>query len=683
MSRVDYGPPAGTAGDPLVRTSRAQGGAFPITGNLNERIAQVITTRFEQAEASLKGRFERFYRYEKLVYMISKKKSYEWKANAYLPYALSAAEQSAAIKFLQLLALRPIVGVTSRRGGMEDIADHREAHLNWRFEGDVNIMQTGAEMLRIAERYGKAIALVAPEWDHKVLKYRERVNLPTVLGPISRLAWKTTQSKAYQFRFEPLDNTDVFPQAGFKRINGVGAMRYINRRYHLTIDELRALQEDDGWGPQLAGQSVDEIRDTNEQDLNEFKARRLFMDKYDDFENFRDQYDRSTEIIEYQGEVPDELIDPDLANMEENAGLDPKKRVMALANRKVVGFNQAMPWDHGMKSYIEMDCIPDPYGFWGTGKPEIIEHLIYVGNEVMNMRLDNVKAAVNGLIGVDGSRMPAGWKRRLVSQPWGVVETNGAPNDVIQRLNLGDVTASSYQEQSQVFGLIQEATSLNETMLGASGGTVRTLGEHQMKAEFGGRRLNFELVTQAQQLFGATRKSPGLVYFILGLDRQYLPIGQWIQVVNPDVPDSFLNVPLGPEDLAAENEDFIYTISGSIEGMNRQQKRVDLAQLFQLLGPMFPIAASAGANFIELMKMALRAHEIDPDRIFPKLPGTSVSPDSRGEGTGPEMIDIMNPQPAQGTQGGSQRPAQRARKGGGRPISPAVMRGVAGGRPAA
>lgn len=663
MAMIDPGAP-GTTGDPLIRITQTQSGTFPITGSLFERIAQVLNSRFQQAESHVKGRFERFYRYEKLISMISKKKTFEWKSNAYLPYALAAAEQSAAIKSLQLLMTRPIVQVGSRRGGLEDVADHREALLNWRLDGDINIVETGGEMFRRAERYGKAVALIAPEWDQRILKYRERVNLPTTYGPISRLAWKTTSQKAYRIRMEPLDNTDVFVQPGFKRINGAGGMRWICRRYWLTIDELRALEANELWGPLLGGQSVDEIRDTEQQDMNEYKAKRLFMDKYDDFEHYKDQFDRTVEIIEYQGSVPDELVDPQLAQVEEAVGLNPKERLIALANRKVIGFNQAIPWDHGMKSYIEMNCIPNPDDFWGTGKVEPIEHLVYVGNEIVNMRIDNVKAAINGLIGIDGGRMPAGWKRRMVSQPFGIVETLGNPQEIIQRLQLGDVTASSYQEQSQIFGLIQEADAINETMLGSEGGAVRTLGEHQLKAAYGSKRLQWELATQSMELFGWGRKRPGLIYFILGLDRQYLPIPQYIQVVNPDVPDTMMTLELGPSDLAAEEEDFFYSVTGVLEGINRESKRMELAQLSQTVLPFVQLALMGGFNPIEFLRTLFRAYDLDPDRFFPRLPGTSVYPDARGMGTGPMAAMMMAPTgPQKGTQGGAQRPEQRARAG--------------------
>lgn len=698
MAQIELGQPPGSSGDPLVRLGTAEKSTFPITGDLHQRIAQVVNARFDNSESFLKSRFERFYRYEKILSMISKKKSFEWKSNAYLPYGLAAAESSAAIKFLTLFGGRPWVKVSSRRGGLEDIADHREALLQWRFLGDVGLYETGAEMFRIAERYGKAVARIYPTWDKETLRYRQKVNLPTTLGPIARMIWKTDETRAYRIKFEPCDLTTVYIQPGFKRINGAGGMSWIIYQYYLTIDELKELEQAEMWGPAVGGAPVSEIYDTNQLDMNEYKRRRLFLDKYDDFEHYKDQFDRVIEILEYQGRVPDDLVDPEMAMSEESVGLNPKHRVIAMANRKVIGTNQATQWDHGLKSYVEMSSTPDPYDFYGTGKVEPIEHLVYIGNEIVNTRLDNVKAAMNGLIGVDGGRMPAGWKRRLISQPWGVLETAGNPKEIIQRLQLGDVTASSYQEQQQVFSLIQEATAVNETMLGAPGGAVRTLGEHQMKAEFGGRRLNFELVTGAYELFGHHRNRPGLIHFILSLDRQYLSIPQYLSVINPDVPDDMLMMSVDAQDLAQDDEHFIYTVTGALEGMNRQAKRMEISQLAQTVAPFVQLALMGGFNPIEFLRTLFRSYDLDPDRFFPKMPGSVVNQDSRnmqgGAGAAMTMMSQMMPGAGGGPQrigqgggsrgvtGGGQRPEQRQNMGAGMVTPPGIMKGMpqGGGR---
>src|SRR2546428_5410060 len=142
---IETGQP-GSAGDPIIRQGYSDGQVYPVSGNIHERIAQVVSQRFEMAYQQAKGRYERFYRYEKVKAMISKKKQWEWKANAYLPYALAVTEQSAALKTLTLLRDRPIVNVQPRQAGLEEVADHREALLEYRFFGDLDFVNTASEM---------------------------------------------------------------------------------------------------------------------------------------------------------------------------------------------------------------------------------------------------------------------------------------------------------------------------------------------------------------------------------------------------------------------------------------------------------------------------------------------------------------------------------------------------------
>jgi len=611
MALVETGAPS------TVRFSDGNLTYSTLRGNAYDRAVMLMNTRFEQAEMYSRAKFERFYRWEKLGHMVSKKKASDWKANAFLPYAFSTTEQSAAYKWLALFLMRPYVTVRARKSGLDDIALRREALLDWHFTGDVNVKELAIHMLRISERYGKAIAVVAPEWDTTAMKYRSTEIMPTALGPIARMSWKMAQKRDYKIRARHIDNTDFFPEPYRRRINGPGGMRWCFRRENYVIDQLREWEAANLIGPSVGGQSVEEIKDTHDQESNEYKQRRLFLNAHDDVSRYKDNFDRNVEILEYQGSVPREMVDPQVAEMEAQAGRNPYERLMILANKKVVLENIAMPWDHGMKTYIELDCVPDPWDFWGKGKIEPVEHLCYAGNEIVNSRLDNVKMAINGLIGVDANRMPPGWKRRLVSQPWGVLECAGPPNEVIQRIMLGDVTASSYTEQQQIFSLIQEGSGINETMLGAPG-PARTLGEHQLKSEASSKRLQFEAIGQAEQFLGFPY---GLAGHIIGLDRQYLPIGTYVGVTDPQMPDDFTQFQMDTKTFEVEDQLFTYSPTGSTEGMNLQAKRADLGDMLRALTPFMPLLLQGGLNLGELVKTIIRTFGYDPSRFFPKVQG--------------------------------------------------------------
>lgn len=623
---------ATSARPPVIRWG-GQGLTYQtLQGDHYQKIRQVLMTRFEAAEGYTRTRFEKFYRFEKLIHMVSKKKLYDWKANAFLPYAFSIVEQSAAMKYLALFQTRPYVTVQARRAGLDQIAMRRQSLLDWHLTSDIDMTAFGGDMLRIAERYGKSIGVIAPKWEHNILKFRSRAELPTAMGPVARMAWKTSERRDYKIEAYALDNTDFIPQPGRRRINGPQGMDWCFRKYVLSLDDLLSLEQDMMIGPSVGGQSVTEIQNTQDQDMNEFKLRRMFMDRTDDIDRYHDQFDRPVDLIECPMRVPRDLLDPAQAEAEEQAGRDPRHRLYIIANKHVILQDIALPWDHALKPFIEVDCVPDPYDFWGKGKVEPIEHLSYVGNEITNMRIDNVKMAINGLIGVDGTRMPAGWKRRLVSQPWGVVETLGPISEIIQRLQLGDVTASAYTEQQQIWTLIQEAAAVNETLLGAPG-PARTLGEHQLKAETASKRLQFELIGSAQQLLGWPY---GLARFIIGLDRQYLPLPTYVEMMDPDSPDEFTEIPIAPEDLSDEDEKFSYMPTGSTEGLNIQARRADIASMLEALQPFGPLLVAMNFNFAELVRTIMKVFGQDPNRYFAKTTGVMEPGQGMGMGESPQ-----------------------------------------------
>lgn len=623
------------------------------TGGHYEKLRRLVTSRFQQSESYCRSAFERFSRYDRLINMITKKKMYDWKANVALPYALSLSEQSAAIKWLALFMTRPFVTVQARKGGLDEVATRRQALLDYHLTGDVDAATLGAAMLRKAERYGSAVAMVAPRWDTKVLKYRERHELPTATGTIARTAWKMRDAREYRIEAVDLPWWSFFPEPGKRNINGTHkAMKWCIRQSALTKDELLALEEGQVVGPAVGGEPVANLRDSQEQELNEFYLRRLLTGHTDDTHSYRDEFDQPVELLEYHGAVPREMLDEATAQREANMGLDPFNRIVILGNRHVVLQDIALPWDHGMKGFIKMDSIPDPDDFHGKGKVEPAEHLTYAAQEITNSRLDNVKMAINAMVGINNQKMPDGWKRRLMMQPFGIIETIGDPNQAIARLQIGDVTASSYTEQQQLWTLAQEATAVNETMLGAPG-PERTLGEHQLKAESASKRLQFELAIAANQLLGFPY---GLSGFILGLDKQYLPLPTYMRMVEPDTPDDFLEIALQAEDLAAEDEKFLYLATGATEGMNIQAKRADLAAMLQALQPFGPVLMTMNFNFPELVKTILKIFGHDPQKYFPKL-GMGV----QGPGTAPGTpgfggMALPGQMPMPGGGGGMQMP---------------------------
>ena len=640
---------------PLARFSR-EGMSYnkPTYNPSNSDLKRLVTARFERSENNCRARFEKFYRFEKLVNMITKKKQWDWQANAFLPYSFAISEQSAAVKWLALFMARPFTTIQSRVSGLEDVATRRQALVDWHFTGDIDILDLSLNMMRQCERYGTSIARVTPDWRTSQVPYRENEIVPTAMGDIQRQVWKMSEHRQYRIDAKMLDLTDFRPEPGKKYINGPHGMRWCGEVFWLTLDELQALQADNIIGPIVGGEDVNGIRNTSQPETSDYKLRRMFLAQSEDMSLTSDPFDQAVRVSFYVGQVPRGMVNPEVAEMEAQDGRNPYERVVMLANDDVILQNIAMPWDHHLKPYVKMDCVPDPYDFWGKGKIEPVEPMNYIGNELVNMRLNNVKMAINALIGVDETKMPEGWRKRLISQPFGVVPTMGPPNDIIQRLQLGDVTQSSYNEQREMWGLAQEAAAINETMLGAPSSGQRTLGEHQLKLETSSKRLQYELVGQAKQLLGWPL---GLPRFIIGLDRQYLPIGTYIRVVGADTPDDFTEIEVDPRMLSEEDEFFTYLPTGAMEGINSAAKRADVAQILQALQPYAQLLVQSGFNFGELFRYIIKTFGQDPNKYFqkgpmPMLPGAMGMGGDGGGAQSPGAQVIQFPQGAGGVANG-------------------------------
>jgi hypothetical protein len=141
----------------------------------------------------------------------------------------------------------------------------------------------------------------------------------------------------------------------------------------------------------------------------------------------------------------------------------------------------------GSRPYVMGYSNIEPHKIYPAGKPELIDGLQEETNDVANLRLDNVKLALNKRY---FAKRGAGIDiRSLVRNVAGSVTMMGNPATDIKVSDTPDVTGSSYEEQDRInvdiddllgdfnAGSVQSNKSLNETvggmeMMGASAGVI-------------------------------------------------------------------------------------------------------------------------------------------------------------------------------------------------------------------
>lgn len=150
-----------------------------------------------------------------------------------------------------------------------------------------------------------------------------------------------------------------------------------------------------------------------------------------------------------------------------------KDEVITMLNDSAVVRVQRNPFDHQEKPFVRIVDQLVPHEFWGVGEIEPIEGLQDVFNALVNTRIDNVKLVMNAMFAVNVDHIFD--LRDLKVRPGGVIRVRepGLPvNQVFQKLDLGDVTASSFEETQQVQDMVERVTGVSGYQLGTDSASL-------------------------------------------------------------------------------------------------------------------------------------------------------------------------------------------------------------------
>ena len=130
------------------------------------------------------------------------------------------------------------------------------------------------------------------------------------------------------------------------------------------------------------------------------------------------------------------------------------------------------PFAHAQIPFVRIVDHLVPNEFWGVGEMEPLEGLQDTLNALWNSRLDNVKLKLNSMFMgvVDYLENPG---EDLQVRPGGFIRTReGLPlHEVVQPLNMGEVTSSSYMETEEVERLTEKVSGVSQYTAGNDQGT--------------------------------------------------------------------------------------------------------------------------------------------------------------------------------------------------------------------
>lgn len=272
----------------------------------------------------------------------------------------------------------------------------------------------------------------------------------------------------------------------FLEPNSRNTDRILHRQKNITYGELVRMSKmkTSGGNVLIDKDSVAQLKNVSESDKFEEDMATIQLDLGNgDPTLVRTDYDKRHTCFEYWGPIPRKWIslempestDEEIAKANE---MVPGKILVASANYYLASEENPNPIPK--PPFVKFDYI-DCGQTYGKGICAIIEGLQEQGNEVTNLRIDNVTLTMNKVVGVLEKHLRDA--NELKWSPGAVIRIKGDIVDDARKaifpIEMGTVDIGGYRETTEIERQIQEATAANRVTIGSAGlkqDTNQTLG---------------------------------------------------------------------------------------------------------------------------------------------------------------------------------------------------------------
>ncbi|HET9672665.1 MAG TPA: hypothetical protein VFQ40_07430 [Actinomycetota bacterium] len=255
-------------------------------------------------------------------------------------------------------------------------------------------------------------------------------------------------------------------------------------------------------------------------------------------------------------------------------------RVITMMNRTTIIRVQENPYWHGEKPYSMWPDYLDEGSAWGIGEVEAIEGVQDMINAIYNQRIDNVRLGMDKVLLANVKALED--ENDLIWKPGGVVRVVGdyLPQEAVQVLELGDVTASSFQEAEKGEQLIERITGIGGYQLGqVEEGQNRTATGVSLITEQGSSKFQMKVQLMEELALVRTARQWG------SMIQQYTTEEELVRQMGPA--GTFLFGTLTP-DAVQGNIDYRIDVLSSTQ--NETVKKEQALMLAETLSAMIPQA---------------------------------------------------------------------------------------------
>lgn len=542
---------------------------------------------------------------------VAPRRAGDWQHRVFIPISFHVIETQMPKLIAQLP--QPIVLPV----GPEDVEPARkmEERLKWAFD------QSGLWLelvygYRSALKYGTGLLKVYPG---------KRQGWQIEQRPVMRTETVTQQSPVLGPDGEQmldLDDQPLFDQAEHEQEIETGEMETVRRAFTYYQGPIaEALDIEDVWVAPEAS-SVEDSR---------YLIHRVFRDVEEVQERFEDGTYKLAEGSTY-GMLWDQEENPALERQGElglSSSVDENRRVVevwevwtrtgwqiTVLNQRIVVRKAKNPFAHGMKPFVRVLDHIHEHEFYGIGELGPISGIQDAINALWNSRLDNVRLILQRVFAVNPDHLYD--LRDLRLSPGKAIRIRSSaginPAELIFPIDFPDVTASAYEEVSELMGLVERVLSIiGGTGDEASSAWNQTATGVAITSETGNDRAALKVrMAELTGLVPLARQFGSLL-------QQFTPPEMWIRLEGPEGVPEFQTdemgqpVPVMASDIQGQ---FDFDIeAGSMSQTDSFRKELDMT-LFNLLAGRADAMGIPLMNDRELAKDLLRSWgKKDLDRL--------------------------------------------------------------------
>lgn len=321
----------------------------------------------------------------------------------------------------------------------------------------------------------------------------------------------------------------------------------------------------------------------------------------------------------YGGASPmkDEAIKRDKSNLIEVLEYWDPKRLIQVANRSVVIRNDDHPLWHGKLPFVVATPVPDLYSMEGISEVELIMDIQAAIWSFLNQRLDNTRLISNAIVMI---RDTMDDPDKIVFEP-GAIWPVSDPQEVALWTPNQNITQSSLEAEAELKSDLLNLTAAVQYLGGSAPDQMQNNTATGINI-MSNNAMN-RVLTKRQRIFDSL-KAKGFMEIALNQQLWHGPLDVRIPGATEEEPFSFERY--STQDILCNCS---YDIEMATESMNRQERRNEALQLFQVLMPALQVYAQMGVPFnpTPLLEKLLDAFDVkDIDRWL-----TMTTPNAQGD----------------------------------------------------